>query len=104
MGDLRAVDPFGGFFQVSGLKVVYDISRPVNERVVELMARCNRCRVPIYSHVLRNETYDIATTSFIVGGGDGNKVIKKNLLQHQILGILIRTPSASTWRTSARSP
>lgn len=86
--DLRAVDPFGGFFQVSGLKVVYDISRPVNERVVELMARCNRCRVPIYSHVLRNETYDIATTSFIVGGGDGNKVIKNNLLQHQILGIL----------------
>ena len=73
--------------EFTGLKIVYDLSQPPNERVVQLMARCSQCRIPTYDHVLRNETYDIATTSFIAGGGDGNNAIRDNIIEHQILGI-----------------
>jgi len=86
--DTSALDPFGGFLQVSGIKVVFDLTQPAYQRVAEMMTRCSQCRVPAYSHVVRNETYDVATTSFIVGGGDGNNAFKDNLIEHQIIGML----------------
>ncbi|KAI9563179.1 hypothetical protein GHT06_010637 [Daphnia sinensis] len=49
--DPSALDPFGGFLQVSGLQVAYDIARPTGDRVVELLARCNNCRIPAYTPV-----------------------------------------------------
>lgn len=74
--DPSALEPFGGFLQVSGIlatknsfyyttpdsynifaniivtnsgiHVTFDVSRPKGDRVVELMARCNECRIPNY--------------------------------------------------------
>ena len=76
------------WIELTGLRIVYDLSQPPNQRVVEMMARCSQCRIPTYSHVRRNETYEVATTSFIAGGGDGNTAIKNNLVEHQISGTL----------------
>lgn len=36
---------------VTGIHVVYDISRAKGDRVVELLARCNNCRLPVYQPV-----------------------------------------------------
>lgn len=35
----------------AGIQVIYDLSRPKGDRVVELMARCNNCRMPTYHSV-----------------------------------------------------
>ncbi|KAK4026090.1 hypothetical protein OUZ56_015113 [Daphnia magna] len=85
--DPSALDPFGGFLQVSGLQVAYDIARPTGDRVVELLARCNNCRIPAYSPVQPKEIYDVAMPSFLAGGGDGFD-IKGNITEHTLTGIL----------------
>ncbi|XP_046636695.1 snake venom 5'-nucleotidase-like [Daphnia pulicaria] len=82
-----ALDPFGGFLQVAGVRVVYDISRSKGDRVTELLARCNNCRIPIYRPVQPEETYDIAVASFFAGGGDGF-AIKGNIIEHTLTGSL----------------
>lgn len=45
--DPSALEPFGGFLQVSGAQVIYDLTRPKGDRVIELMLRCNRCRLSL---------------------------------------------------------
>nr|ABS30897.1 5'-nucleotidase/putative apyrase isoform 2 precursor [Ornithodoros kalahariensis] len=64
-------DPRGEFLAVSGMKVKYDLARAPNKRVVSLRILCTQCVVPRYEIVRRNETYRIATTSYIANGGDG---------------------------------
>ena len=38
----------GGFLQVSGFQITFDLRRDVGDRVVELLVRCSRCKVPRY--------------------------------------------------------
>ena len=44
---------------LEGFRVVYDLEKPVGERVVMLKALCSRCRVPQYKAVQKNETYKV---------------------------------------------
>nr|AGJ90350.1 apyrase [Ornithodoros moubata] len=64
-------DPRGEFLAVSGMKVKYDLKKPANKRVVYLRILCTQCVVPRYEVVKNNQTYKIATTSYIANGGDG---------------------------------
>ncbi|CAN7942107.1 unnamed protein product, partial [Ixodes hexagonus] len=61
----------GQFLQVSGIRVVYNLSMPAHCRVISLKVLCTKCKVPVYEDVLWNETYTIVTTDFVVKGGDG---------------------------------
>ncbi|XP_067469649.1 snake venom 5'-nucleotidase-like [Thunnus thynnus] len=72
----------GEFLQVSGIHVEYDLSRPVNERVVSVSMLCTKCRVPKYEPLDLEETYTVVMPSYIVGGGDGFTMIKEELLKH----------------------
>ncbi|XP_046636634.1 snake venom 5'-nucleotidase-like isoform X3 [Daphnia pulicaria] len=81
-------DPLGGFLQVSGINVVYDVSRPKGDRVVQLLARCNNCRMPVYLPVEPEEVYDVAMSSYLAGGGDGYKLLKGNIIEHTLTGML----------------
>ncbi|XP_042244650.1 snake venom 5'-nucleotidase-like [Thunnus maccoyii] len=72
----------GEFLQVSGIHVEYDLSRPVNERVVSVSMLCTKCRVPKYEPLDLEETYTVVMPSYIVGGGDGFTMIKDELLKH----------------------
>lgn len=59
----RAGTEFGGFPQVSGVKVVYDPAKPVGERVVSVLvgdAALDPAR-----------TYRLAANDFLAAGGDG---------------------------------
>ncbi|XP_064484170.1 protein 5NUC-like [Ornithodoros turicata] len=66
-------DPRGEFLQVSGMKAVIDLGKESGSRVVSLQILCTKCLVPRYEDVDDTATYTIATTSYIVNGGDGFK-------------------------------
>ncbi|XP_042212345.1 snake venom 5'-nucleotidase-like [Homarus americanus] len=86
--DPKSLDLPGGFLQVSGFVVVYDINMPPGSRVVRLQARCQECRVPEMKEVDDDLTYRIAMTSFLARGGDGYSVIKDNKVNHHLTGLL----------------
>ncbi|XP_046574533.1 snake venom 5'-nucleotidase-like [Haliotis rubra] len=77
---------FGGFFQVSGMKIVYDMAMPVGKRVIEVKVRCANCSVPQYGDLNDAEIYKIIMPSFIANGGDGYDVINNNKIKHHLLG------------------
>ncbi|KXJ74403.1 hypothetical protein RP20_CCG013765 [Aedes albopictus] len=66
-------DKFNGanMLQVSGLKVEYNVTKPIGERVLSADVRCYDCMVPSYSPLNPFKYYRVITNSFIVGGGDG---------------------------------
>ncbi|XP_026814840.1 protein 5NUC-like [Rhopalosiphum maidis] len=61
----------GEFLQVSGLKVVIDLSRPSGRRVQSIHARCGNCTVPIYEKLDLNGNYTIIMSKYLAEGGDG---------------------------------
>ncbi|XP_037098402.1 5'-nucleotidase [Syngnathus acus] len=72
----------GEFLQVSGIHVVYDLSKPVNQRVVSLSVLCTQCRVPKYEPLDLEKTYTVVMPSYLVGGGDGFAMFKEEMLKH----------------------
>lgn len=78
----------GRFLQVSGIRVVYDLTKPIGQRVVNLKARCSQCRIPIYELVDDDKVYDVVASSYLVGGGDGYSMIPQEIIDHQISGKL----------------
>merc|ERR1711970_436185 len=63
----------GGFFQVSGLKVTYDMTRDPLDRVVKVQVLCNDCKDDSYEDLNDTKTYAIITTSYMASGGDDMK-------------------------------
>uniref|UniRef100_A0A182PCT2 Apyrase n=1 Tax=Anopheles epiroticus TaxID=199890 RepID=A0A182PCT2_9DIPT len=66
-------DRFNGanMLQVSGLRVLFNVTNPVGERVLALDVLCNDCDVPKYEPVEPFRKYRVITNSFLAGGGDG---------------------------------
>jgi 5'-nucleotidase len=69
----------GRFAQVSGMTYAYDLSRPVGERVTEVMVAGK----PLDP----KKTYTLATSQYVAEGGDGYAVLKgsKNVLTQKLL-------------------
>lgn len=65
----------GAFLQFSGLQVVFDLHRPQNKRVVSAYVQCAACRIPSYSQLKKNETYNVFINDFMHGGGDGYSML-----------------------------
>lgn len=61
----------GEFLQYSGIKVVYDLNKPLGSRIVTAEARCWACDIPKYSKILPKEIYKVLMPSFLASGGDG---------------------------------
>ncbi|XP_045919276.1 snake venom 5'-nucleotidase-like [Micropterus dolomieu] len=72
----------GEFLQVSGIHIEYDLSKPVNQRVVSVSMLCTECRVPKYKPLDLEKTYTVVMPSFMVDGGDDFTMIRKELLKH----------------------
>jgi len=68
----------GRFLQVSGIKVVYDASKPVGQRVHSLKARCGDCEIPTLHDVVDTETYSFITNDYLTKGGDGYSMIHED--------------------------
>lgn len=78
-------DRFNGAYmlQMSGLRVVYNVTNPVGNRVVSAQALCNKCDVPEYSPINDDEYYRMIIPSFLAGGGDGFSAISDNKINHK---------------------
>ncbi|KAI0222471.1 Apyrase [Lamellibrachia satsuma] len=68
----------GKFLQMSGIKVVYDLSKPNGKRVTQARIRCTHCDVPRFEALLPNNTYTLFTSSFITSGGDGYSMVPEH--------------------------
>ncbi|XP_049301119.1 apyrase-like [Anopheles funestus] len=61
--------------QMSGMKVTYDLRRPVGNRVVSVSLRCRFCQVPQYEPLDPERVYRVATGAYIRKGGSGYTMI-----------------------------
>uniref|UniRef100_A0A8D2KW63 Snake venom 5'-nucleotidase n=1 Tax=Varanus komodoensis TaxID=61221 RepID=A0A8D2KW63_VARKO len=66
----------GELLQVSGIKVLYDLTQKPGSRVVSLKVLCTDCRVPVYVPIQMEKTYKVLLPSFLAGGGDGYYMLK----------------------------
>ena len=84
------LDPGGKFLQIAGLIVHYNIANAKGERVVSIkVGQPNQS--PESLHCLVSEKiYSVALPSYLVGGGDGYKMIPKNLIDHKNTGFLMQ--------------
>lgn len=73
-------DPGGKFLQVSGVKVIYDLSKPVGQRVKQIKIRCNQCGVPSYEPLDYEKLYDVVTHTYMSKGGDGYTMLRDQKL------------------------
>uniref|UniRef100_A0A915K4Q0 5'-nucleotidase n=1 Tax=Romanomermis culicivorax TaxID=13658 RepID=A0A915K4Q0_ROMCU len=81
-------DTQGKFLQMSGLKVKFDLSKPNFHRVVELLVSDIDESAPatdesyklVFKPLDLNRTYLLVTNSYLIDGGNGYWMIKKNLL------------------------
>uniref|UniRef100_A0AAG5CU06 Apyrase n=1 Tax=Anopheles atroparvus TaxID=41427 RepID=A0AAG5CU06_ANOAO len=69
------VSGYGEFLQMAGVHVVYDLSRPVLQRVVDVEVRCARCDVPTYGPLQNDAKYRVILSQFLYEGGDGYTMI-----------------------------
>uniref|UniRef100_A0A1A9WZF2 5'-Nucleotidase C-terminal domain-containing protein n=1 Tax=Glossina brevipalpis TaxID=37001 RepID=A0A1A9WZF2_9MUSC len=83
------IDERRRFLQVSGLKVTYNSSREMNNRVVDLEIRTNACPYPQYEKFDEKKIYRIASPSFLQGGGDGFHMLpeKATNLHNQLIDL-----------------
>lgn len=78
------------FFQVSGIRVLYDLKKPNYKRVESVEIRCADCPIPKYEKLDESQIYRVVTNSYVKEGGDGFQMIKENILAQdnsQILDI-----------------
>jgi 5'-nucleotidase len=65
----------GGFMQVSGLRIDYDLSQPNGHRLRKVRVRCADCLIPDYEDIDPSKTYAIVINEYIVFGGDNYTMI-----------------------------
>jgi len=89
----------GGFMQVSGLRLVYDLSLPPHDRLVSVRVRCADCITPHYEDIDLSKTYAIAITEYLVSGGDNYTMIdpsdfsNEGVLDYDILSYYVNNYS-----------
>uniref|UniRef100_A0A182YAL5 Apyrase n=1 Tax=Anopheles stephensi TaxID=30069 RepID=A0A182YAL5_ANOST len=57
--------------QFSGLRVIFNLTRPAFQRVQQVDVRCRVCRIPRYEPLDPDATYRIAIAAWIGSGGNG---------------------------------
>ncbi|CAH2236055.1 jg7346 [Pararge aegeria aegeria] len=77
VADYNIIRAPGQFLQVSGLKVEYDFKKPPGARVVKVLVRCGKCKIPTYEPLNKTVEYNILTSGFLANGGDGFSVFKE---------------------------
>jgi 5'-nucleotidase len=62
---------FYNFLQFSGMRVTYNVTMPLDERMVSVDILCRECDVPKYEALDVTKWYRLIVPSFIGGGGNG---------------------------------
>lgn len=77
----RSVELYGmtevkPFLQMSGIHVVYNVKKPIGNRVESVEVLCSNCTLPVYEELDLNRMYGIIIDSFLYSGGDGYTMFK----------------------------
>ena len=72
----------------TGLTIIYDVTRPTDDRVISAMIRCSDCDTPTYEPIDEDKIYTVLMNSYMAGGGGGYGVVKDNKLSHEYGKIL----------------
>lgn len=70
-------DSSGGFLQMHGLKVEYNMKNKNGQRVTSVQALCSECDIPQFEDLDDNKLYNVITSNFLYEGGD-NHVFKED--------------------------
>ncbi|RZC32901.1 5 nucleotid C domain containing protein, partial [Asbolus verrucosus] len=73
--------------QVSGVKIIYNLTMAEGSRVTSLRLRCRECDVPVYEDLDETKMYRIILPSFLADGGLGFTLFEK-YLKHRTRGEL----------------
>lgn len=64
--------------QMSGLKIVYNMTNPAYSRIQSLHALCRICNVPRYETFDDEAFYRVVASKFLSDGGDGFTMLRAN--------------------------
>ncbi|GFR73203.1 LOW QUALITY PROTEIN: 5'-nucleotidase [Elysia marginata] len=79
-------DLSGSFLQVSGMRIVYDMTRAPGSRVVDVQMRCSKCKIPHFEPLNKTEVYQIVMNEFMVSGKDGYSMIPEEMIRKHTIG------------------
>jgi len=71
---------YGGFMQMSGMRVVYNMKKPVGSRVQSVMMQCSECKIPSYEPINLDKQYKLIMSNYIANGGDQYEMIKEGII------------------------
>lgn len=71
----------GEFLQMSGVEVVYDMSKQSGQRVVDVKVRCAYCPEPAFQEIDETKKYKVVMTDILADGGDGYEMFKGGVVE-----------------------
>lgn len=66
------------FPQVSGLKIVFNVTNPIGQRIQEIRVRCQDCAAPKYVKLDTHKDYKVIVMDYLAHGKDGFNIIGDN--------------------------
>jgi len=76
----------GRFLQVSGFRILYDLTSPPGSRVKKVDVICAKCDPETFEELEYETVYNVAVTNYIAAGGDGYEMLKRR--DNHIIGSL----------------
>ncbi len=86
--------------QVSGARLVYDVTRKVGSRLVSAEVRCENCEGDKMEILADDKVYNIATFDYLLNGGAGYSMLKENI-ESRVTGKLNREVIREVMETSS---
>ena len=92
----------------SGLKIVYDLSKPVYQRVESVETLCTDCVIPQYEKIDLNRNYSVVLPRFLWKGNFGFEMLRTqglnptNLRSKFLICVRVATSSITSSRLHIR--
>ena len=83
----KGKDAGGRFLQMSGFKVIYDVTKKPGARVVSARAVCDNCGGDGYEDLEDETEYNVVTSNYVAGSGDGYTMLLEDRTNY-IIGAL----------------
>lgn len=70
--------------QVAGMRIVFDMTKPQYQRVVQLDVLCRLCDVPRYEPIQDNTWYRLVLNNFLKNNGDNFAMLRDNGINNKV--------------------
>ena len=69
----------GGILQVSGARLVYDVTRELGNRLVSAEVSNEGCDEDTFEPLEDDKVYNVVTSNYVLGGGYGYTMLEENM-------------------------